>query len=598
VERNRHAGALALALAFEAALAAIDASVSDRVVLTSAFVLAPFALAVTGRWRDVALVAGAAFALALASGWWNDYAGSADHVMRMTIVAVGGALAVLAARALGRAGSDRARMAVLAAVGRLSGAERVEDAVKGLEAALVPAVADLCWVDAPERVLATGPVPADLDQAARATLRHGRSRLVDHGATVPLKAADETIGVLGLAGRRYDADDLAFFEILAGRVALVLANARLVTDLRSTRARLDGILGALAEAVTVHDETGQTVYANAAAAELLGAASPEEVIAARPGELAARFLITRDDGSPVALDDFPGRRLMRGEEAPAPLLTRSVDLRTGRAYWLLTKATALHDRGRRYAVNIIEDVTQAKEAELRQRFLAQAGQLLASSLDYEQTLQRVARLAVPWLADWCAVDLPGEHGEIEQVALAHADPDKLALAREYRRRYLPHPEAPAGVPAVLRGGPAELYPEVTDELIAETIDDPEQLEAIKAMGVRAVMIVPMRIGDQTLGAITLVSSDSGRTFDDDTSHSRRTSRCAPPRPSRTRASTASSRASRTRCRRACCRSACRRRPAGAAPPSTTPASTARRSAATSTTSRRRPAAACSRSWAT
>jgi hypothetical protein len=135
-------------------------------------------------------------------------------------------------------------------------------------------------------------------------------------------------------------------------------------------------------------------------------------------ELAERFAITKEDGSPVELEELPGRRLVKGEHAPA-LLTRSVDIVTGRAYWLLTKASALQDRGRTYAVNIMEDVTQAKEAELRQRFLAQAGQLLASSLDYEQTLQRVARLAVPWLADWCAVDMPDDHGEIQQVALAH-----------------------------------------------------------------------------------------------------------------------------------------------------------------------------------
>ncbi len=147
---------------------------------------------------------------------------------------------------------------------------------------------------------------------------------------------------------------------------------------------------------------------------------------------------------------------MAGEPAPE-LLTRSVDRVTGEAYWLLTKATLLEDDGRAYAVNIIEDVTESKDAELRQRFLARAGQLLASSLDYEQTLQRVAALAVPWLADWCAVDLPDGRGGIQQVALAHADPAKVALARDLRRRFPPDPDAAIGVPAVLRGGPPELF---------------------------------------------------------------------------------------------------------------------------------------------
>ena len=107
-------------------------------------------------------------------------------------------------------------------------------------------------------------------------------------------------------------------------------------------------------------------------------------------------------------------------------------------------------------MNIIEDVTDSKKSEQRQRFLAEAGQVLASSLDYQQTLQRVAQLTVPWLADWCAVDMPGEQGGLEQVALAHVDPAKIAMAEDLRRRFPPDPNAPNGVPGVLRGGPPEL----------------------------------------------------------------------------------------------------------------------------------------------
>jgi PAS domain S-box-containing protein len=350
-------------------------------------------------------------------------------------------------------------------------------------------------------------------------VQSGRPRLLDRNARalVPLLSAGTPIGHLGLTTTtgRYDEDDLDFFTIVAGRVALVLANARLVTDLRSTRARLDGILNSLAEAVTVNDDRGRTIYANAAATRLLGKDSPDEVTAARPGELAARFVITKENGEPVSTDDLPGRKLVKGEPAPEELLTRTIDKITGRSYWLLTKATLLEDEGRMHAVNIIEDVTDAKESEQRQRFLARAGQLLASSLDYEETLKSVARLAVPWLADWCAVDLPDSGGGIEQVALAHVDPAKVAMAEELRRRYPPDPAATTGVPGVLRGGPAELLSEIPDELLEQAIEDPEQLEAIRNIGMRSVMIVPMRTGDDTLGALTLVTADSGRGLGDD-----------------------------------------------------------------------------------
>jgi PAS domain S-box-containing protein len=363
----------------------------------------------------------------------------------------------------------------------------------------VPAVADRAWLDVDGERL--GDAPAD----------QPRDR-----ATVALVAAGQTIGTLSLETdtHPYTPEDRAFFEILAGRVTLVVSNARLVTDLRATQDRLDGILGGLAEAVTVHDEAGQTVYANAAAARLLGRGSPAEVTSAKPGELGARFTMTKEDGTPVGIADLPGRRLVAGEAAPE-LLTHSVDRETGQAYWLLTKATLIHEQGRPFAVNIMEDVTEAREAELRRRFLDEAGQVLASSLDYERTLRRVAELSVPWLADWCAVDLPTPGGAIVQVALAHTDPTKVAMAEALRRRYPPDPDDEGGVPGVLRGGPPELFRELPDALLAESIEDPEELAALRAIGLRSVMIVPMRLGEDTLGAITFVSADSGRTFDDD-----------------------------------------------------------------------------------
>jgi PAS domain S-box-containing protein len=496
---------LLLALAALAALVVLDTTTAEGLIFTTAYVLPPFALAVAGNWRAVGALSVVAFSLAFASGWWNDYAGSDDHLLRLSIVFSGCLLAMFAAWALGRAADERARMGVLAAVGHLSGAESTGDVGRPLAEALVPAVADVAWVDLDgTRLFEHGGAAPPPESAAAPELRDRGTRVL-----IPL----DDFGTLGLATTHapYDTDDLAFLEILAGRVALVLKNALLVTDLRSTRARLDGVLGALAEAVTVHDDEGQTVYANAAAARLLGRDTPEEVTAARPGELAARFVITKEDGSSVEVQDLPGRRLVAGEPAPE-LLTRSIDRETGRVYWLLTKATLLEDEGRNFAVNIIEDVTDSKHSEQRQRFLAEAGQVLASSLDYQQTLQRVAQLTVPWLADWCAVDMPDQQGGLEQVALAHVDPAKIAMAEDLRRRYPPDPDAPNGVPGVLRGGPPELYADIPDEMLEQAISDPEQLEAIRAVGMRSVMVVPMRVAEETLGALTLATADSGRRF--------------------------------------------------------------------------------------
>jgi PAS domain S-box-containing protein len=312
---------------------------------------------------------------------------------------------------------------------------------------------------------------------------------------------------------------IVFYGLVA-LLTVVAARARerattLAQDLDATQARLDGILGSLGEAVTVHDETGKTVYANGAAAQLLGCKDVAEVLAAEPGQLAEHFTMLHEDGSPVAISDLPGRRLMKGEQA-ADLLTRSIRTDTGEAYWLLTKATLTEEpNGNRLAINIIEDVTDAKDAELRERFLAEAGQVLASSLDYEATLERVARMIVPRLADWCGIDMLDDHGDMVHVAVAHVDPAKVQMAHDLSAKYPPDMDAPNGVPAILRGGPAELYREIPNELLEQGARDEEHLRIIRELGMRSAMAVPMRLGDETLGVITLVSAESGRTYDDD-----------------------------------------------------------------------------------
>ena len=111
----------------------------------------------------------------------------------------------------------------------------------------------------------------------------------------------------------------------------------------------------------------------------------------------------------------------------------------------------------------------AAEQAMRERmtFLAEASELLASSLDYNRTLRRLAQLCVPALADWCAIDMLGPDGEVERLAVAHQDPDKVRWAYELQERYPPDPEPPAGVANVLRTGEAEFMPTIPQRLLDE-----------------------------------------------------------------------------------------------------------------------------------
>jgi PAS domain S-box-containing protein len=156
---------------------------------------------------------------------------------------------------------------------------------------------------------------------------------------------------------------------------------------------------------------------------------------------------------------------------------------------------------------------EAEAAERRAKFLAEASTLMASSLDYETTLAQVAGLAVPHLADWCAVDMLGEDKSIIRLAMAHADSAKIAWANQLQQRYPPSLDDEHGVAAVLRTGKSELYPEIPDELLVASARDPEHLQIMREIGFTSAMVVPLTVHGGTFGAITFVTDKSGRHYE-------------------------------------------------------------------------------------
>jgi serine phosphatase RsbU (regulator of sigma subunit) len=283
-------------------------------------------------------------------------------------------------------------------------------------------------------------------------------------------------------------------------------------SLSPSKRQLGRILDVMAEAVTVTEADGTLVFANRAALERMGVSTVEEARAAGPQRLLARFEITDDSGRPVEPEELPGRALLRGRPAE-PKLLRLVHKASGRVFWTLVKASEFEDdEGRRLAINVLEDVTAAKERELRESFLSHASEVLASSLDYEETLARVAELAVPDLADWCSVEML-EGSRIHQLAVAHVDPAMVAFARELQQRFPPSLGDATGVGAVLRTGQGEFYPTIPDELLVASARDEEQLRVMRELEMRSVMIVPMRSRQsEVLGAITFVAAGAPRRF--------------------------------------------------------------------------------------
>ncbi len=344
--------------------------------------------------------------------------------------------------------------------------------------------------------------------------------MIDHGyrsaVVAPLNARERTLGALSVlrlgGGTPYGQEDLRLVCELARRAALAIDNARLYSEVRSVERRLEAILVNLAEAITVVDEHGQTVFANQAAADLLCVSSPEQLTSSRPGSIMPRFAVLDEQGRRLDLEHMPGRQLFAGE-TPGPLLVRNIVLATGEERWLIVSSSPIADpeSGRiLYVVNVFENITEVKRVQLAESFMAQASRVLASSLDYAETLQRIARLAVPQIADWCAVELVNEKDEIERVAVHHPDPAKLELAERLDRDYRPSLDEPAGVPEVIRTGEARIYTDIPADALAQYARDNQHLELLSAIGATSVIIVPMIGATGPIGAITLVSAESMR----------------------------------------------------------------------------------------
>ncbi len=197
-----------------------------------------------------------------------------------------------------------------------------------------------------------------------------------------------------------------------------------------------------------------------------------------------------------------GEVMRRGDETSPRLVGTTLDI---------TGIKEGEDRTRHLAAEQVARAAAERTAQ-RMGFLAEASALLGASLEYDDMLKTVAWMAVPTFADWCAVDILDPVGQLERLAVAHLDPAGVKLAEWLHERYPPDPETGTGPYAVMRSGEAELYEEVTPELLERSAEDKEHLEVLTELGLRSAMVVPIQIRDRALGALTFVYSDSGRSY--------------------------------------------------------------------------------------
>lgn len=146
------------------------------------------------------------------------------------------------------------------------------------------------------------------------------------------------------------------------------------------------------------------------------------------------------------------------------------------------------------------------------RYLAEASRILSSSLDLQTTLQAVAKLAVPHIADWCAIDLLGDSGKLQYSIVAHKDLKKVKWAKELRKQQPLDLEAKTGVAQVIRSGKPEMYPVITDEMLVAVSKSKEELQLARSLGFTSAMIVPVFAEKKPIGAITFVTAETRRHY--------------------------------------------------------------------------------------
>jgi PAS domain S-box-containing protein len=281
-------------------------------------------------------------------------------------------------------------------------------------------------------------------------------------------------------------------RLLAAEQAAHIESARSEQFVRS-------VLESITDPFVVYDDDWRVRYFNPAARralQALGSVQPDALIGRRIWEEYPEWV-----GTPMHSQALDSARL----GTPVQFTGRSE--KTGA--WLEVHCFPLPDGGLSVTW---KDITSRKRADETLQYVAGATAVLASSLEYESTLAGLARLLVPRLADWCGIDILEQDGSIRRLALEHADTGRVQAAKELFERYPIDSRAPWGPYTALITGVAQLYPAITDEMLAATAVDEEHLRLLRGLELTSALVVPLKVRDRILGAITLASAESTRRY--------------------------------------------------------------------------------------
>jgi PAS domain S-box-containing protein len=346
-------------------------------------------------------------------------------------------------------------------------------------------------------------VPEDRDDAKRA---FDTAFATDHfDIECRIQWADTSIHWISAKGRAYrnaTGDPVR----MMGTLMDITERKHVEEELKAANASLDAIIENIPLMLFIKDTSSRFLRFNRAGEELLG--SPRQTFLGKgayefwPPEQAAFFVAKdRETLNSGKIVDIPEEPIQTAHQGVRILHTKKVPILDAAGNPL-------------YLLGISEDITERRRIEKNQQFLAEASVVLSASLDYEQTLANLARLVVERVADWCGIDVRDEHGQLRRLKVASADPARAALCA-----VLEQMPPDRGLPYVMRSVTESKQPLVNEHVTPEYLESiaqaPAHLQALQALGLTSLIVVPLLLRGQALGAMALGSSTPSRVYGQD-----------------------------------------------------------------------------------
>ncbi len=320
---------------------------------------------------------------------------------------------------------------------------------------------------------------------------------------VPIRNNETVVGVLSIHSyslNAYDREALQTLQALADYCGGALERIRAEESLRASEERYRTIVETAAEGIWMIDAQARTTFANR---------SMEKMLGCQPGEMLGRSLFE------FILDEdrklFEKRIEMRRQGVAEQHESRYVRA-DGSILWGIVTTSPIRSTEGKFlgAMAMFTDITERKLAEDRLHFLSEASAILSSSLDYKTTLQGLAKLISSKVADWCAIDVTGNNGQLERIALTHVDPVKMKLFGDLHHRW---PNGPVDtISRAMQSGKPVIVSDILEEADRLANKSSEHFEGLRSLGLKSCMVIPLQTRGKTFGTISFTNAESKRPF--------------------------------------------------------------------------------------